>query len=147
LDYEFYTGLHYLVFDLAPCGTTLTPSAAASILTILDGTGKVIAVDDPFDPEQPNKFVPPLPPEGEGPVVLDRPAAGRDVTYSDDALFPVQVRSRAFLQRLKGVGVMPEPFIDINSWTVYQRDTWTPYARQSTPWSTIVGSPGKRRPS
>jgi len=127
LNYEFCTGLHYLVFDFAPRGASLIPDATASFLTILDGTGKVIAVVDPFDPVQPNKFVPPLPSEGEQPFVLDRPTESRHVRFSDEAMYPIQVRSRAFFERLRGGGVMPGPIIDINSWTMCQWDTWTPY--------------------
>lgn len=124
LDYDFHTGLHYLVFEFS-AAPDAAPRDRNTFLTILDGSGTVIAVIDPFDVAQPNRFVPPLLPEGDLPFVLDRPSASRDLRYSDDALFPVQVRSRAFPDRLNLTPI--DPIIDINTWTTCQSTTWTPY--------------------
>ena len=110
LDYDFYTGLHNLVFEFAPVLADLGTRATNAFLVILDSNGKVVALVDPFDPVQPNIFVPPLPTESEQPFVLDRPSATTEITYSDQQLYPVQVRSRAFFQRLRiggGIGIAP----------------------------------------
>ncbi len=111
LDYDFHSGLHHLVFEFEPSRTDLGARPNA-FLVIADGAGKVIAVVDPFDPVQPNKFVPPLPRETEQPFVLARPSATPEVSPSDDDMYPLQVRSRSFFERLKGggVGVMPDDF-------------------------------------
>ena len=75
LDYNFHTGLHNLVFEFAPNRSDLGSLAPNAFLAILDSNGKVIAVVDPFDAVQPNKFVPPLPTESERPFVLARPSS------------------------------------------------------------------------
>ncbi len=129
LQYDFYTGLHNLVFDFAAESPAPLPGAASSILVILDGKGAVIGFVDPFDPVQPNRYVPPLPKEGDQPFVLDRPSASSEVSLSAQDMFPVQVRSQSFFQRLQGGGgvvISPIP-IDINSWTSCNYQTWTPY--------------------
>jgi hypothetical protein len=99
-EYNFYTGLHSLVFEFMWGVENLARLGSDAFLVILDGNGKVIAVVDPFDLVQPNKFIPPLPKESEQPFVLDRPYLGDDVAASDEELFPMQVRSRAFMARL-----------------------------------------------
>jgi hypothetical protein len=127
LEYNFLTGLHYLIFEFEPCAPG--PEAADALLAILDSTCKVLAVVDPFDPVQPNKFVPPLPKESEQqPFVLERPSPATRVAFSEEAVYPVQVRSRAFFQRLRaGPNVIPWPDLDpiIHTWC--QFNTWTPY--------------------
>lgn len=102
LDYDFYTGLQNLVFDFSP--NAAIPGGASACLVILEAKGKVIALIDPFDPVQPNKFVPPLPQESEQPFVLDRPSVSEHVHFSDEALYPLQVRNRAFMERIRGGG-------------------------------------------
>lgn len=125
LEYDFYTGLHQLVFDFAPQAAALGIGGADALLVILDSTCQVVALVDPFDPMQPNKFVPPLPQESAQPFVLDRPSMSKKVTFSDEALYPLQVRSRAFFERLKagGGGII----IDFRVWTLCTFRTWTPY--------------------
>jgi hypothetical protein len=125
LDYDFYTGLHNLVFDFAPTLSDLGTRASDAFLVIIDSKGKVIAVIDPFDPVQPNVFVPPLPAESEQPFVLDRPSAAAEVTFSDQQLYPIRVRSRAFFQRLRigGIGIAPG---DPEIYTKCSYTTWTP---------------------
>lgn len=125
LDYDFRSGLLHLVFEFTPSPDDLGTGGANALLVILDGNCKVIAVVDPFDPVQPNKFVPPLPKESEEPFVLDRPSASKHVTLSDQALYPLQVRSRAFFERLLsgGSGVGEREII-----TYIAYPTWTPTA-------------------
>lgn len=123
LDYNFHSGLHYIVFEFSPL--TESPGKATALLVLLTGDCKVVGVVDPFDPVQPNKFVPPLPSEGDQPFVLDRPSGAKQVKFSDEALYPLQVRSREFLERLRvgGGGII----IDINTYTWCTFKTWTPY--------------------
>ena len=99
-EYNFYTGLHSLVFEFMWGIRNLGRLGCDAFLVVLDGNGKVVALVDPFDPVQPNKFVPPLPRESEQPFVLDRPYLGDDVRPTDEEMFPMQVRSRAFMARL-----------------------------------------------
>lgn len=115
LDYDFLSGLHHLIFEFGPSRSKLGVAANA-LLVIADGFGKVIAVVDPFDPVQPNKFVPPLPQETEQPFVLARPSATPAVSFSDEDMHPLQVRSSSFFQRLKagGSSFMPDD-ITINT--------------------------------
>ena len=101
LEYDFRTGLHNLVFEFMWGVGNLGKLGSDAFLVILDGNGKVVALVDPFDPVQPNKFVPPLPGESEQPFVLDRAYVGEDVGRTDEELFPMQVRSREFMNRLK----------------------------------------------
>jgi hypothetical protein len=49
---------------------------------------------------QPNKFVPPIPADGEQPFVLDRPSASDTVAFAAGEVAPAQVRGREFLARL-----------------------------------------------
>jgi hypothetical protein len=104
LDYDFYTGLHNLVFEFAPNQQDLGARGADAFLAILDSNGKLVALVDPFDPIQPSKFVPPLPDKSEQPFVLDRPSVSHEVSFSDEDMYPLQVRSRAFFQRIKAGG-------------------------------------------
>jgi hypothetical protein len=100
LEYNFQTGLHSLVFEFIPGLANLGKLGSDAVLVVLDGNGRVIAVVDPFDPVQPNTFVPPLPDKSEQPFVFDRPYEGDRVRPSDEEMFPMQVRSRAFMARL-----------------------------------------------
>ncbi|MGH7905800.1 MAG: hypothetical protein ACREP6_04155 [Candidatus Binataceae bacterium] len=104
LDYDFYTGLHNLVFEFTPDQANLGARGSNAFLAILDCNGKLITLIDPFDPVQPNKFVPPLPDNGEQPFVLDRRSMSQEVTFSDEDMYPLQVRSHAFFQRIKAGG-------------------------------------------
>jgi hypothetical protein len=101
LEYNFQTGLHNLVFEFLPGLKNLGRLGSDAVLVVLDGNGKVITVVDPFDPVQPNKFVPPVPADSEQPFVFDRPYEGDTVRPSDEEMFPMQVRSREFMARLK----------------------------------------------
>lgn len=100
LEYDFHTGLHKLVFEFMWGVGNFGKLGSDAFLVVLDGNGGVIALMDPFDPVQPNKFIPPLPRESEQPFVFDRPYVGEDVRRSDEELFPMQVRSREFMRRL-----------------------------------------------
>jgi hypothetical protein len=143
LDYDFYTGLHNLIFEFVPSVANLATRGANAFLSILDGNGKVIALVDPFDPVQPKVFVQPLPQETEQPFVLDRPSASQDVTFSDADMHPVQRRNRAFLERLKvggtGVGVGG---VEIYSKCAYMtqtpKDYWTDYQNDDCSLPTTI---------
>lgn len=131
LEYDFYTGLHHLVFEFAAKAGELVPAAANAVLAILDGNGKGVAIVDPFDPVQPNKFVPPLPKESEQPFVLARPSA--EVTFSDQDMYPVAVRNQAFFQRIRvgGTGVIGDGDVEVYTKCAYTtrtpNDYWTDY--------------------
>jgi hypothetical protein len=132
LEYNFHTGLHNLVFEFAPRLADLGTRPANAFLAIVDGNGKVIAVVDPFDPVQPNKFVPPLPTESEQPFVLARPSVTAEVNFTDQDMYPVQVRNRAFFQRISvgGSGVMGgdvEIYTKCAYTTRTPSDYWTDY--------------------
>ena len=128
LDYDFYTGLHNLVFEFAPGLGRLGDGEANALLVIVDSNCKVLVVLDPFDPVQPNKFVPPLPRKSEQPFILDRPAPSKYVAFGDEVLHPLQVRSRAFFERLRGGGsaIIPDP-INWPHYTACTFQTWTPW--------------------
>jgi hypothetical protein len=100
LEYNFQTGLYSLVFEFLPGLKNLGRLGSDAVLVVLNGNGKVIAVVDPFDPVQPNTFVPPVPLESEQPFVFDRPYQGDTFRRSDEEMFPMQVRSREFMARL-----------------------------------------------
>lgn len=106
LEYNFHTGLHNLVFEFIAGIGNLGKLGSDAFLVILDGNGQVVALVDPFDPTQPNKFVPPLPTISEQPFVLDRPYEGDKVSPTDEQLLPMQVRSRGFLERLRVADVI-----------------------------------------
>ncbi|MGH7905801.1 MAG: hypothetical protein ACREP6_04160 [Candidatus Binataceae bacterium] len=125
LDYDFYTGLQNVIFEFAASALGPGFPRANAFLTILDSNCKVHAVIDPFDPGQPNKFVPPLPQDTEQPFVLDRPSVSKEISLSDAQMYPLQVRSRAFFERLKAGGnrITIEPTI----LTLCSFQTWSPY--------------------
>lgn len=101
LEYNFQTGLHSLVFEFLPGLANLGRLGSDAVLVVLDGNGKVITAVDPFDPVQPNPFVPPVPAVSEQPFVFDRPYEGDTFRPTDEEMFPMQVRSREFMARLK----------------------------------------------
>lgn len=127
LDYDFYSGLINLVFEFHPSLDALVPAIGNAFLVILDSRCKVVGLVDPFDPVQPNKYVPPLPDgirsatDGEQPFVLDRPRA--QIVASHEQMHPLLVRSHAFMERIKGGGWGPI-IIEIETRTQYT--TWTP---------------------
>lgn len=107
LKYDFFTGLNSIIFEFTPTtGSTGLPSPDA-FLVILDSNSKVMCVRDPFDPVQPNAFIPPLPKEGEQPFVLSRPSRIEDLIFRDQELYAVQVRSREFFDKLTAGGSGP----------------------------------------
>jgi hypothetical protein len=140
LEYNFYTGLHNLIFEFTGGVGHAGKVGTDAFLAILDGDGNIVALVDPFDPVQPNKFVPPLPTQGadnEQPFVLDRPRA--DVAIGEQEMYPSQVRSREFLQRL-----MIDPGGPIITQTNCDYTTWTPvgYQRDNAPDDCGVPDPG-----
>ncbi len=142
LDYDFYTGLFNLVFEFSRGTGNLGRPGLDAFLAIVDSNGKVIGVVDPFDPEQPNIFVPPLPSASEQPFVLDRPS--QNVTFSDGEMYPAQVRSREFMQRLQigGGGVMwpgdPEAYTKCAYTTRTPNDYWTDYQNDDCGLPTTI---------
>ena len=100
LEYSFATGLNSLVFEFDRAADDLASLATDAFLVLLNGDGAVVALVDPFDPVQPNKYVPPLPTAGEQPFVLERPSATDTVTFEDAAVAQAEARARAFMSRL-----------------------------------------------
>lgn len=105
LEYDFFTGLHNLVFEFAAGIKDLGAKGSNAFLAILDADGGLVGLLDPFEPAQPNNHVPPVPAAGgsetDQPFVLARPSRSQEITFSEEDLMPAQVRSRAFLERLK----------------------------------------------
>jgi hypothetical protein len=105
LDYDFYGGLNRICFEFNPItmGTGL-PSPDA-ILVIMDSNCNIVGIVDPFDPVQPNRHIPPLPPkEGEQPFVLSRPSKAEELTFNEQEMTAVQIRGRQFFERLASGG-------------------------------------------
>ena len=128
LDYDFYTGLQNLIFEFAPRLADLASAQKNAFLAIIDSNGKVLAVVDPYDPVQPNKFVPPLPKESEQPFVLARPSVTAEVSFSDEDMYPLQVRDRAFFARIRGGGGGDvEVYTKCAYTTRTPNDYWTDY--------------------
>ena len=100
LEYSFATGLNSLVFEFDRAADDLASLATDAFLVLLNGDGAVVALVDPFDPVQPNKYVPPLPTAGEQPFVLERPSATDTVAFEDAAVGQAEARARAFMSRL-----------------------------------------------
>ena len=99
-QYNFQTGLNsfYFEFRTAKLGVHLSPPD--TFLVLMDSACKVVGLIDPFDPTQPNAFMPPLPKEGEQPFVLSRPSITDDLAYREQEILPLQMRSREFFRRL-----------------------------------------------
>lgn len=106
LPYNFTTGLHFTCFAFSSSGKSLIGSD--NILIISNGDCKVVGLVDPFDAEQPNPWVPPLPAKNDPgdediiPFALARPSALNNMRISKEDLFPMEVRSTAFFARLGG---------------------------------------------
>jgi len=152
LPFDFLTGLNTLCFEFAASAKGLGPALSDAFLVVLDAQCKVVGLIDPFDPVQPSRYVPPLPAGtgleaearsdagtdagigagGEQPFVLARPSATHTLTFSDQELYPVQVRSRAFFKRLTagGHGLVVGDDIFINA-TMCDYFTSTPQDNRS----------------
>lgn len=82
LSYDFYTGLNFVIFEFAP-----KPPLGLerdSFLVIIDQHSNVVGLVDPFNPDQPNKFFPPLKQTyGEVPFVIERPSTKRNLETSN----------------------------------------------------------------
>ena len=100
LPYSMETGLIAVSFEFARGGSGLP--ATDAFLVIMDGNCKVAGVIDPFDPAQPNGFMPSLPREGAQPFVLSR--SSPQVTFAEDELLLVRSRRRAYFQKLVSGG-------------------------------------------
>jgi len=77
---------------------------------------------DPFDPAQPNTSVPPLPNEGELPFVLYQPSESENLIFSEQEMFPEQVRSREFFKKLTAAAGSDWP---PEGWTETACSYWT----------------------
>jgi hypothetical protein len=104
LGYDFYTGLISTCFKFASDGVGADPS---DMLILTNGRCKVVAVVDPFDSEQPNPHVPPLPilpalPHDEDlPFAAARPSYSSAIPVDAERRYALQVRSEEFFQRLQ----------------------------------------------
>jgi hypothetical protein len=104
LPYNVGSGLNSIYFEFtseAKRGEILSPNA---FLVLLDGNCKVVAIVDPFDPEQPNAFTPPSFSRGEQPFVLARPSVTEELVFSETDLTAVRMRSREFFMRIGSGG-------------------------------------------
>jgi hypothetical protein len=102
-------------------------------MAILNGSGDVVGIVDPFDPLQPNLAVPALTQQHDAisaldsetsrelPFVLSRPSAAASLNFTEADLFPLEVRNREFFRQLLG-GV---------------RAGSTGFSDTSSPWSTV----------
>jgi hypothetical protein len=110
LPYNFTVGLNFICFEFTPGGKTIGPD---SLLVIVNGDCKVVALIDPFDVKQPNQWVPNLPDKSDietdaMPFALARPSGVDKMQINTADLFPMEVRSREFFARLggmEGIGV------------------------------------------
>jgi hypothetical protein len=107
MNYDFYTGLNSICFEFTPISGSVGLPSPDAFLIIMDNNSKIIGMRDPFDPAQPNPFIPPLPKEGEQPFVLSRPSNIEDLIFRDQELYAVQVRSREFFDKLASGGSGP----------------------------------------
>jgi hypothetical protein len=109
LGYNFYTGLIHVFFEFTPTGgVALTRDA---ILVIFDSEQQVVGIVDPFDPDQPNRFIPSLPQRGEQPFVLARPQSAEGLFFSPQALYPRDVADREFFRKLQMRPTIGQPRI------------------------------------
>lgn len=105
LQYDFFTGLNRICFEFTPMAGSVGLPSPDAFLVIMDSNCKIVSMIDPFDPVQPNSFVPPLPPkEGEQPFVLLRPSRTEDLVFREEETHAVQIRSREFFERLTSGG-------------------------------------------
>ncbi len=108
LPYNFRTGLNFIYFEFSP--NDLNSIGSDSCLVILNSKCGVVGMVDPFDFEQPNRALPPLPEsEDTGPIstlpfALSRPSATEFLRFSQEELYPTEVRSRAFFASIGGGG-------------------------------------------
>ena len=112
LEYDFFTGLNKICFEFTPTAGSLGLPSPDAFLVLLDSNCNTVAILDPFDPDQPNQFIPPLPKEGEQPFVLSRPSRIEELIFKDQDMHSVQIRSREFFQRLTAGG--SSRFLDAN---------------------------------
>jgi hypothetical protein len=109
LGFSFLTGLNRIYFEFSPArGIGLKLDA---VLVFLNSACNVVAIVDPFDPDQPNPDLPALPARGgqpfmvaeeesDQPFVLARPSEAQNLKFAKEALYPLEVRSRRFLEKL-----------------------------------------------
>ena len=129
LPYNFRTGLNFIYFKFTPSGSSSIGNDCC--LVILDQRCGVVGIVDPFDPQQPNRAVPPLPEDDEPrlaappplPFAMSRPSATDTLSFGPEELYPVEVRSRAFFARLGGVGGVGGVGIEGGTGTTYTTQT------------------------
>ena len=122
LPYSMETGLNALSFEFTQGASGLSTTDA--FLVIMDGNCRVAGVIDPFDPAQPNGFMPPLPREGAQPFVLSRPSP--QVSFSDDELLAARARRRAYFKRLASGAADTGLTDDLEIYTTCNYMTQTP---------------------
>jgi hypothetical protein len=122
LDYDFQTGLNRLCcFEFeAPLGR------GKDTLVLLDHNCDLVGIVDPFDPDQPNRMIPPLSTIGGAmPFILERPSASRDLPFNEEDLAPQDSRARAFMARTIG------GFGGVGGGGVFETDPCGPEAQQT----------------
>jgi hypothetical protein len=137
LPYNFRTGLLFVYFEFACHVSGCIGSDCC--LVILDGRCAVVGLVDPFDKVRPNPVLPPLPeyedtePASAQPFAFSGPSATDHLRFTEEDLYPTEVRHRAFLQQIGGVGLgggglggFGETMTQIDTQTVYHHGGWTP---------------------
>lgn len=99
LGYNFATGLIHIYFEFMPAGGLALKQDA--VLVVLDSENRVVGVVDPFDPVQPNRFVPQLPKRGDQPFVFARPTASQNLFFGAAELDLRDAANREFYRKLQ----------------------------------------------
>jgi hypothetical protein len=100
LEYNFHTGLNNVYFEFtSQGGIGLTHDA---VLVIMDPDSNVIGVVDPFDPDHPNKLLPPIPKTyGEVPLVTARPTATDNLKFTEEQMALKNLHSKEYFDKIK----------------------------------------------
>jgi hypothetical protein len=125
LPYDFQTGLNCVYFEFSHAGRRIELSSSRSFLVVMGGNCDVLGVIDPFDPDKPNPFMPPLPKVGDQPFILARPSVTDDLSFSDQELQPNRARTREYFRRLAEGGANVG-IADIEIYTTCNYTTRTP---------------------
>jgi len=100
LEYDMLTGLHPIYFEFTRAkGIACVPNA---VLVLLTGFCRVVGIHDAFDRSKPNPVLPPIPEKGDQPFVIARPSASSQAVFTQEDLFPVEMRSRMYMSRMGG---------------------------------------------
>ena len=117
LPYSFESGLNSIYFEFSSDAKGAGAIPTDAFLVLMDGSCKVVAIVDPFDPDRPNAFTPQSFKQGEQPFVLARPSVTNELAFSDRDLLSVRMRSREFFVKIGGGGGDLEIYTSCSYWT------------------------------